>query len=58
MRRVECGCGFAVEGEDDDLVEAARAHGRYRHGLELGPGLVLSLATDVAPASADEEGAG
>jgi hypothetical protein len=46
-RRVECGCGFAVEGDDDDLVEAARIHARERHGVELGRGLVLAAATDV-----------
>lgn len=46
QRRVECGCGFAVEGDDDDLVASAQVHARSRHGVELGAGLILSIAVD------------
>jgi hypothetical protein len=45
--RVECGCGFAVEGGEDEVVEAARRHAEAVHGLELADGIVRALARPV-----------
>ena len=45
--RVECGCGFAVEGGEDEVVEAARRHAEVAHGLELADGIVRALARPV-----------
>jgi len=56
IRRVECGCGFAVEGEDDDVVSAAQAHAQVRHAVPIGAALVLALAEPVEPARRPTKG--
>ena len=47
VKRVECGCGFAVEGDDEDVVAAARAHAERRHSLPVAEGLVLGMARPI-----------
>jgi len=42
--RLDCGCGFAVEGGEDEVVEVARSHARTVHGLRLTDGVVRALA--------------
>ena len=42
---INCECGFTVRGEThDELVEAAQAHAREVHGMELTREQALSLA--------------
>lgn len=45
--RVQCECGFVLEGTDADLVDAAQHHARRVHGMEVAASLVLSLARPV-----------
>ena len=45
--RVECGCGYAVEGSEDEVVDAARRHAEHVHGIELADGIVRALARPV-----------
>ena len=42
--RVECGCGFAIEGGEDEVVDAARHHADRVHGIQLADGIVRALA--------------
>ena len=42
--RLDCGCGFAVEGDEDEVVDAARRHAEHVHGLQLVDGIVRALA--------------
>lgn len=57
LRRVECECGFAVEGDDEDVVTAAQAHARRRHDVPVADSLVLALARPiVVPDKAEEAG--
>lgn len=44
-KQLECDCGEVVEADDaEHLVEAAQAHAREAHGLEL-PGELILLAS-------------
>lgn len=42
--RLDCGCGFAVEGDEDEVVDAARRHAEHAHGIQLADGIVRALA--------------
>ncbi len=44
VHRIECGCGFAVEGVEDEVVAAARRHADDVHGIALADGIVRALA--------------
>lgn len=41
--RLDCGCGFAVEGGEDEVVEVARDHALRMHGIRLADGIVRPL---------------
>jgi hypothetical protein len=45
--RIECGCGFAVEGDEDEVVDAARRHADTAHGIDLADGIVRALARPI-----------
>lgn len=47
VHRLECGCGFAVEGDEDEVVAAARRHAEAVHGIELADGIVRALAQTI-----------
>lgn len=49
--RIECGCGCAVEGDEDEVVDAARRHADTEHGIALADGIVRALAHPIALAS-------
>ena len=63
-RRLDCGCGFAVEGEEDEVVVAARHHARHVHGISLTDGMVRAMAraipesTGAARTDSHTEGSG
>jgi hypothetical protein len=48
VHRVECGCGFAVEGNEDEVVDAARRHAETAHSIDLADGIVRALARPIA----------
>jgi hypothetical protein len=55
LRRLECECGFAAEGGDDELVVTIQHHAREVHHLELDRARILRLATCSSPDSATPE---
>jgi hypothetical protein len=40
--RIECECGFAVEGSEQEVVSAAQHHAQTAHDMELAAGLILA----------------
>jgi predicted small metal-binding protein len=48
--RVACGCGFAVEGDEEEVVVAARHHADTVHGISLADGIIRAMAHPVGSA--------
>jgi predicted small metal-binding protein len=40
---VACGCGFVVEGGEDEVVDVARRHASDVHGIELTDAFLRAL---------------
>ena len=53
MRRVECECGFGVQGGDADVVSAAQRHARVVHHMELTSSFILAIARSAGAESGD-----
>ena len=47
VQRIECECGFVIEAEETEAVDAARRHSRDHHGIELTPDFVRALGRPV-----------
>jgi predicted small metal-binding protein len=45
IKQIVCDCGWTARGTEDELVEAAQAHGRQSHGLVPTREQVLAVAT-------------
>lgn len=45
---VRCYCGFSVEGNDDQLVQAVQTHVRDVHRMEYTRDEVLAIAEPIA----------
>jgi predicted small metal-binding protein len=46
-RRVACECGFAVEGDEAEVVAAALLHAKDVHGMVLTPTLIQAVSQPV-----------
>lgn len=44
---VTCECGLEVKGEEDDVVEQVRQHGRDAHNMDVTREQVLAMARRV-----------
>jgi hypothetical protein len=53
--RVECECGFAVEGEEAEAVATAQRHASGVHHIELGPSLIEAVARVIGDSPRGEE---
>ena len=49
---IECECGWSFRGSEEELLEAARAHGREVHDMELSSDQILAIAR---PVDADDD---
>ncbi|MDH3251110.1 MAG: DUF1059 domain-containing protein [Acidimicrobiia bacterium] len=47
QRRLTCACGWQTEGEFDDLVDQATAHGREIHNMEVTREQVLEMTEPI-----------
>ena len=45
MLVVRCDCGLEIRGEEDEVVEKVREHGREAHNMEVTREQVLAMAT-------------
>ena len=53
IKQIVCDCGWTARGTEDELVEAAQAHGREAHDMVPTREQVLAVAT---PLSEDGDG--
>jgi predicted small metal-binding protein len=54
IKQIVCDCGWTARGTEDELVAAARAHGREAHDMVPTREQVLAVATPIA----DDDGEG
>jgi predicted small metal-binding protein len=55
IKQIVCDCGWTARGTEDELVEAAQAHGREAHDMVPTREQVLAVATPVAENNDDGE---
>jgi predicted small metal-binding protein len=55
IKQIVCDCGWTARGTEDELVDAAQAHGRDAHGLVPTREQVLAVATPVSNGENEEE---
>jgi predicted small metal-binding protein len=53
-KEIVCDCGWSARGTEEELIEAARQHGREVHDMEPTREQVLAIAKPVAD-STDEQ---
>ena len=41
---ITCACGWTVDGDEDDIVDAAQEHGRRLHNMEITKEQAMAMA--------------
>ena len=50
---IACACGWTVDGEEDDVVQATQEHGRRLHNMEVTRDEAMAMAS---PSAGTDEG--
>ncbi len=50
---ISCACGWTVEGEEDEIVQATQEHGRRLHNMEVTRDQAMAMASPSVDDDAD-----